>query len=268
MATKSDSANEPGKRRPLLGQVIETIMVVLSFVWTGLLIFDLAFGFSPLLLDIFNAIWAIFILDFAVRLILATDRRHYLKSNWIMAISLIVPAFRILRVVRVLRLASVVRGVRLIHLLASFNRSMRALGQTMSRRGFGYVVALTLIVILAGAAGMYAFEREAPPHEGFDSYSDALWWTAMIITTLGSEYWPATTAGRILCLFLALYAFTVFGYITAVLASHFVGRDTVARPREPSRKAMDDLRREIAALREEARSNRNKPAPPPARDSP
>ena len=84
----------------------------------------------------------------------------------------------------------------------------------------------------------------------------------MIITTLGSQYWPVTVAGRILCLFLALYAFTVFGYIAAVLASHFVGRDAAANPSEPSMKAMDDLRREIAALRE-ARSNRRQPEPPP-----
>jgi hypothetical protein len=33
-------------------------------------------------------------------------------------------------------------------------------------------------------------------HEAFDSYGDALWWTATIITTLGSQYWPATAAGR------------------------------------------------------------------------
>jgi voltage-gated potassium channel len=151
----------------------------------------------------------------------------------------------------------------MVRLLTSFNRSMRALGRTMGQRGFGYVVALTLIVVLAGAAGMYAFEREAPRHEGFTSYGDALWWTAMIITTLGSQYWPVTIAGRILCLFLALYSFTVFGYITAVLASHFVGRDALTKPSEPSMKAMENLRKEIAALREETRSAGRHSTPPP-----
>ncbi len=231
-------------------------MIVLGFIWIGLLIVELAYGLSPLLVAVFNLVWAVFILDFVVRLALVKDRIRYLKSNWVTAVSLAIPAFRVLRVVRVLRLAPVVRGVRLVRLLTSFNRSMRALGRTMGQRGFGYVVALTLIVILAGAAGMYAFEREAPQHEGFNSYGDALWWTAMVVTTLGSQYWPTTTAGRLLCLFLALYAFTVFGYITAVLASHFVGRDTAAKPSEPSMKSINDLRGEIAALREETRSGR------------
>ena len=100
---------------------------------------------------------------------------------------------------------------------------MRSLGASMGRRGFGYVAALTVIVTLAGAAGMYAFENEAP--DGLDSYGEALWWTAMIMTTLGSAYWPQTPEGRVLCLILALYAFGVFGYVTATLATFFVGRD-------------------------------------------
>ena len=47
----------------------------------------------------------------------------------------------------------------------------------------------------------------------------------MIMTTMGSAYWPQTDAGRVLCVLLSLYAFGVFGYVTALLASFFVGRD-------------------------------------------
>lgn len=100
---------------------------------------------------------------------------------------------------------------------------MRALSASMSRRAFGYVIVLTLIVIFAGAAGMFAFENDVP--NGLSDYGTALWWTTMIMTTLGSEYWPQTTEGRILCIILSLYAFAVFGYITATIATFFIGRD-------------------------------------------
>lgn len=36
---------------------------------------------------------------------------------------------------------------------------MKALGASLSRGGFGYVLTLTVLVIFAGAAGMYAFEH-------------------------------------------------------------------------------------------------------------
>lgn len=64
---------------------------------------------------------------------------------------------------------------------------MRALGASLSRRGFGYVIALTVLVTFTGAAGMYAFENETPG--GMKGYGEALWWTAMILTTMGSQYW-------------------------------------------------------------------------------
>ena len=102
---------------------------------------------------------------------------------------------------------------------------MQAFGHHLGRRGFGYMAGLSLLVIMVGAAGMYAFERDAPHPSGFDSYGTALWWTAMLLTTMGSDYWPKTPAGRLLCWVLSLYAFAVFGYVTALLASLFMGHD-------------------------------------------
>lgn len=42
---------------------------------------------------------------------------------------------------------------------------------------------------------------------------------------MGSDYWPRTPDGRLLCLILAIYAFAVFGYVTAAIAAYFVGQD-------------------------------------------
>ena len=103
------------------------------------------------------------------------------------------------------------------------NRGMRALGAAMERRGLGYVLALTAIVTLAGAAGMYVFEKDMP--DGLDSYGVAFWWPAMLLTSIASEYWPKSAEGRLLCLLLSVYGFAVFGYMTASLASFFIGRD-------------------------------------------
>lgn len=44
----------------------------------------------------------------------------------------------------------------------------------------------------------------------------------MLMPTIGSQYWPVTMTGRLLCLLISLYSLGVFGYITATLASFFV----------------------------------------------
>lgn len=235
---------------------LETPMLVLAFVWLALLIVEFIWGESSLFEIIGTSIYVVFILNFALKFTLAPRKGDYLKRNWLTAISLLVPAlriFRVFRVFRVLRLARAGRGLRLLRVVSSLNRGMHALGASLSRRGFGYVFALTLLVTFAGAAGMYAFENEAPG--GLRSYGEALWWTAMIMTTMGSQYWPQTVEGRVLCVFLALYAFAVFGYVTATLATYFVGRDAESAEAEVAGSAqLITLREEIRALREEMRA--------------
>jgi hypothetical protein len=67
--------------------------------------------------------------------------------------------------------------------------------------------------------------QAAPGDLGLHSYGEALWWTAMVITTMGSGYFPKTAEGRVLCLALAVFALAVFGYITATPAAFCSGRD-------------------------------------------
>ncbi|HSA99368.1 MAG TPA: ion transporter [Anaerolineales bacterium] len=244
-----------------LADWLETPMLILAFVWLALLVGELIWGESLAFEIIGTTIWVIFILNFVVEFILAPRKTAYLKSNWLTAVSLLVPAlriFRIFRVVRLLRLTRVGRGLRLFRVVSSLNRGMRALAANLQRRGFSYVIALTVLVVFAGAAGMYAFESEVPG--GLNNYGEALWWTAMVLTTMGSQYWPQTFEGRVLCFFLALYAFAVFGYVTATLATFFVGRD--AEDSEAELAGSDELaalRNELRALREEIRALSQQP---------
>lgn len=234
---------------------LETPMLVLAFVWLALLVGELIWGESLMFEVLGTIIWVIFILDFAVAFVLAPHKIAYLKNNWLTALSLLVPAlrlFRFSRVFRLFRLARMGRSLRLLRVVSSLNRGMRALGASLSRRGFGYVLALTVLVAFTGAAGMYAFENAAPG--GLKSYGEALWWTTMVLTTMGSQYWPLTIEGRVLCVFLALYAFAVFGYVTATLATFFIGRDAEDDEAElAGARQLAALREEMIALREEIR---------------
>lgn len=244
-----------------LESALETPMAILGVVWLGLMVIELTWGLSAFEAEVVRLIWALFILDFLLRLWLTPRKLGYLRRNWLTAIALLLPALRMLRFARAFRALARLRGVRLVRVLSSVNRGMGALGKTMRRRGFAYVLALTTIVTVACAAGMLSFEQRLPIDEGgaggqgLNDFWTALWWTAMIITTMGSEYWPRTPEGRALCLFLAIYAFAVFGYVTGAIATFFIGRDAADSGAEVAGQAsVDLLRREIAALREEVRS--------------
>ena len=144
------------ERRELLEQIeswLEVPMLVLGFVWLVLLgiefLWEEVWEQNPLFNSLSTVIWIIFILNFVVELILAPRKLEYFQRNWLTTLALVVPALRVFRVFRVfgfLRATRVARGFRLVRVVGSLNRGMRALGASMSRRGFGYVVALTVIV--------------------------------------------------------------------------------------------------------------------------
>jgi voltage-gated potassium channel len=245
-----------------------TPMTVLSFAWVGLLIVNLVSGLPPLLQWVSTAIWALFVLDFTVEVVVAPHRLTYVRGHWLTVISLALPAFsmlRILRVIRIVRLAAMSGSFSLLRVVTACNRGMVATRRVLGHHKLGYVATLTLLVTLSGAAGMYAFENPATLRAaghgsavhggaGLHSYGEAVWWTAMIMTTMGSAYWPVTLAGRILCWLLALYAFAVFGYITATIASYFIGMTGDAgKEQNDGTPALDPaaMRRELTAIRQQ-----------------
>ncbi len=82
----------------------------------------------------------------------------------------------------------------------------------------------------------------------------------MLMTTMGSEYWPQTVEGRLLCLILSIYAFAVFGYVTATLATFFIGRDAENEEAElAGTNSIEALRVEIASLRAEIKETARQP---------
>jgi voltage-gated potassium channel len=254
------------ERNKLLNQLQHTLeapMVILGIIWLVLLIIELTSGLSETLQHLSTFIWVIFILDFLLKFILAPHKLTFLRHNILTTISLAVPALRVFRLVRAFRLmrsVRAIRGVRLVKVISSVNRGIKSLGAAMQRRAFGYVLTITLIVIAGGAAGMHAFEKE----EGLPTYTEALWWTVMLLTSIGSDYYPVTAEGRVLCFLLAVYGLAVFGYFTAMLATFFIDRDAAnskaeiagARQVKTLQQDLKELRAELQVVLQQTSSNR------------
>lgn len=228
---------------------LERPMLILSFIWLCLVIIELIWTTSGVFELLGTIIWIIFILEFLLRFALAPRKLRFLRRNPITIVALAAPAFRFLRVLRLLRLS---RGLRLVRIVGTANRGLGALRKSFGRRGLGYVLTTTTLVILLGAGGMLAFEPAREADGGFSSYADALWWTAMLVSTIGSGFWPLTAEGRVLALLLSIYGLAVFGYITASFATFFIGQEAAAPDGDVSgTQEIAALRADIAALREE-----------------
>ncbi len=236
-----------------LPRTLERPMLLLSFLWFLVIITKLVNGTSPLLLSLGTVLWALFVIYFGLRLAIVPDRVIFMKRNWLFVLAILVPVLRFFPFLQRLPLARALTatfGMQVIWMFASADQGLRSLRRTMGHRGTGYALTFTMLVILAGAAGMLHFENDSADPQGIHSYPKALWWVAMQITNIGSGYRPVTVGGHVICLGISIFAVAIFGYLTAVFAAFFIGRDAEDPKSEiPNQTSIHQLSAEVALLR-------------------
>ena len=256
-------------------KTLEMPMLVLSFVWLCVLIAELAYGVNPVISWLGNSIWFVFICYFSIRLETASNRAAYLKKNWFFVLAMLVSVLRFfpfLKNLLLVRALTATFGMQVLWIFASADLGMRSLRRALGRRGAGYALVLTLVVLFAGAAGMLHFERALDDPGSLSTYPRALWWTAMQMTNIGTAYSMKTPGGRILCLGISVYAAGMFGYLTAVFATFLIDRDVKAPlPEVAWQKSVQDLRKEVLQMRrllEEVAASLPVPTPDSKRKNP
>jgi voltage-gated potassium channel len=236
-----------------LEKTLAVPMLFLSFVWLCILIIELAYGTSPALLGFGTGIWVVFIFYFIMRLVTVANRIAFLKKNWLFVLAILVSLLRFfpfLQSFALVRALTATFGIQVVWIFASADQGMRSLRRALGRRGAGYALALTFVVIFAGAAGMLHFEGLADNPQSIHTYPKALWWTAMQMTNIGTAYSVKTTGGRILCLGISVYAAAMFGYLTALLATVLIDRDAKdPNPESAHQESLQEIKEEIVQLR-------------------
>ena len=240
--SKRAMANEAenNHREELLHRVerfTELPLLILSFVMIPLLIGPLLWDLSTqeettfLILDYF--IWALFVVDLIIKLVISPNRGNYLRRHWLEVLVVVVPFFRPLRILRIFVFGSrawvgIRRLVNVDFLLVY---------------GVGLVfIAATIVTSVEGGVGA-----------SIHSFADALWWSVVTITTVGyGDVVPITLVGKAVAVVLMLGGIAFFSGVTANLATFLIRR------KEPEKddiiklvKEVEGLRQELAKLRSE-----------------
>ena len=154
-------------------------------------------------------LWMVFVVEFVLRLVLASDRAAYLRENWIDVLVVLTPVFRVFRVFRFMRFSFVVLSDRVLRAFGSFG--MNAVYY------FVFVGIVTLV-----AADLVLFFEEQNPLSEIKTFSDAVWWSISYLTTAGSEVYVATQGGRAVGIALMTIGFAVFSVLIASIVSFFM----------------------------------------------
>jgi voltage-gated potassium channel len=201
-------------------------MLVLSLAIIPLLIIPLVADLSPasertlFALDWF--LWAAFALEYGIRLYLAPSKGHFVRSNVIDLVVVVVPFLRPLRVMRSARMLRLLRAARVGAFLL---RGIDAVKDVLTRHKLHYVL-LVATVVTVGAGLIVAELERGTPDASIKSTSDGLWWAITTVTTVGyGDAIPQTAAGRGFAVLLMLVGVGLFGLLAASLASFLIERD-------------------------------------------
>lgn len=198
-----------------------------------------------------NVIWIVFIIDYVVSISLAHDRKTWFKNNLLLLISIMLPIFR---------------PLRLLRLVAVLNVLNRTSGMAVRGRITLYVCSSVILLIYVGSLAELDVERNAPGTTITD-FGKAIRWAFVTTTTVGyGDMSPVTWQGKCIAVGLMIAGIALISVITATLASWIVDRvsdeaDKRANETESETTrlsnnvaeltdAVDRLRDDIAKLRE------------------
>jgi len=202
------------------GVVVLSLVLLLGL--SAELAFDVPAEIQKLIFYIDTAVCGLLFLDFCIRFGHAKSKLKFMKLGWLDLLAC-VPAVEALRWLRI------VRVVRFLYAIRSAKRLFHILWESKTSAGLTGVLVITFLFISFGSTGVLMAEIDHPD-ANIHSAEDALWWALVTTTTVGyGDFYPITTAGRIIATFLMIAGIGLFGTLSGVAAGIFLG-DKKAEP--------------------------------------
>jgi len=203
------------------------ILAIFSLV---ILILPLILQLPPDVVDtlsnVENALCVVFLADFLRSLFRAQSKwAYFLKGGgWLDLLgSLPFTKFAVFRFARLFRIVRVMRTLK-------GNDFRKLLTDQLAQNTLLFTFAIAFVLIFTIALFVLKAEQ-GNPHANITTYTNAVWWAFVTITTVGyGDYYPVTTVGRLLALILMFSGLGIIGVLSSYLASTFISlqrrRDT------------------------------------------
>ncbi len=169
-----------------------------------------------------NSLCVVFFADFLRSLFRAPNKwAYFIKGGgWLDLLgSIPFGKFAVFRVARLFRIARVMRTLK-------GNDFRKMLTGQLAQNTLLFTLVIALILIFTIALLVLKAEQ-SNPHANITTYSNAVWWAFVTITTVGyGDYYPVTNLGRFWALILMFAGLGIIGVLSSFLASMFISFHT------------------------------------------
>jgi voltage-gated potassium channel len=174
-----------------------------------------------------------FAVDYVVGLILARDRRAYVRHEWLSLIVVIGQAVALLPGLAAVGVLRAFRGARAFRVVAVIARAVaiagaaRRDGRSILRRSAAQVALSLAGLTWLTSAAAFVLVEDVGEGQAVDTFGDALWWSLATITTVGyGDIYPVTVLGRLVGAVTMLVGISTFAIVTAKVAEYLVRADS------------------------------------------
>ena len=172
-----------------------------------------------------NALCVVFLADFLRSLFRAQSKwGYFLKGGgWLDLLGSLpfgkLALFRFARLFRIVRVMRTLKG----------NDFRKMLTDQLAQNTLLFTFAIAFVLIFTIALFVLKAEQGSPD-ANITTYTNAVWWAFVTITTVGyGDYYPVTTVGRLFAIILMFAGLGIIGVLSSYLASTFIslqrGRD-------------------------------------------
>jgi voltage-gated potassium channel len=241
--TTSEQENAVASSGRSLGyQVFILILSVFAIVMMAFVAVAKVDSSTQTIIDCADAVVClVFLVDFAATLMSAPNKLQYMATwGWLDLLSSLpaVDVARWGRAARMFRILRVLRAMRATRIMASLAIQHRARNAALAG-----VLLLILVVFSCSIAVLHFEDVEGG---NIRTASDAMWWAATTVSTVGyGDFYPVTWEGRLVALLLMVTGVGSFGAIAAALASWFMQPTNAGGQAE-----IEKLAQEVRRLRE------------------
>jgi voltage-gated potassium channel len=234
------------------GRAFDLALVILILVAVLCVMVETVEGLSPATRRaLFAAEWAltvVFTIEYAVRLACVRKPLRYATSFFGLVdlvavlpayLSLLLPGYHSLLVIRAMRLLRIFRVLKLTRYLGEATALRRALAA--SRPKITVFLATVLVIVAILGTAMYLVEG---PEHGFTSIPIAMYWAIVTMTTVGyGDISPRTPVGQVLASVLMVLGYSLLivptGIVSAELSQRALRPVSTQACRECSREGHD-----------------------------
>ncbi|MFD7325484.1 potassium channel family protein [Streptomyces sp. NPDC059875] len=216
--------NESPEKQERWDRRMETPLAVASLLYlAGYAVQVLAPGlpqvWRDLCLSVTLSAWAVFIVDYAVRLRLSgLGPLRFLRTHLLATVVVVLPLLRPLQMVRIYE---------------KIQRRHDRPRLTLYARVMAYSSITVSLLGFAGALAVYQHERGAPGAT-IRTFGDAVWWACETVTTVGyGDVTPVTTIGRVIAVGMMACGVALIGAVTGSFSSWLIQTFTREDERRP-----------------------------------